>query len=129
MNLLPHRQQREHTRTIHLKKMDLIRDKFIYRQYYYYIWPLLSCGAGNGQITIYHNYADNTLQSSPLTPLGLSTGAPIVYTRATEYNGSEYNNTGKTEYSYTAPDDLEPVGEPRYYGNYAYDFEVLKPNY
>ena len=42
-------------------------------------------------------------QSSPFVPQEAASGLPIVYLKVIEYNGTETNNAGKTEYNYSPP--------------------------
>ena len=39
--------------------------------------------------------------SSPVLPLTGWSGSPVFYSKVTEYEGTAYDNSGKTEYSYT----------------------------
>lgn len=43
------------------------------------------------------------LSSSPNYPLTLTNGAPVIYGKVTEFNGTSDSNTGKTEFVYETP--------------------------
>lgn len=46
-----------------------------------------------------------TLSSSPIYPISFYNGASVMYSKVTEYNGTQENNTKKTIYHYSLPED------------------------
>jgi YD repeat-containing protein len=55
------------------------------------------------QTNCWYTYTREMLFSSPLLPLEVAPGMPIMYTSVTEYNGTKTNNAGKTVYLYNPP--------------------------
>lgn len=66
-------------------------------------------------------------QSSSFSSLSFSNGAPVVYTRVVEYDGTETSNKGKTEYYFSTGDDPRPEPWTNIYGPFWYDNGTYEP--
>lgn len=108
--------------------LSIEADKYKYIQNYFYYWSGVNCGAPFGQIlNVSMSFFDNIIQSAPVSPINISNGAPVVYTKVTEYLGTGTDNIGKTEYAYPLPEETDPVYNPRWEGNNYYDRGNYEP--
>ncbi len=68
-----------------------------------------------------------TTQSSSFSSLAFSNGAPVIYTQVVEFDGTETNNNGKTEYNFSSSDDPSPEPWTTNYGPFWYDNGIFDP--
>jgi YD repeat-containing protein len=80
---------------------SVTQDYFYNTQYYANHFSYQSYGGGYAQCRFKYYY--DMLYQSPVLPLEVAPGLPIMYPKVTEYNGTPTNNSGKTVYEYNYP--------------------------